>query len=174
MGVSAGTVIIPETGTYEVDPAGSTIAFSTRHMFGLGPVKGSFTLRSGSVVVADVTTASLVVAAIDAASFTTGNPQRDKHIRSSDFLDAEHHPEIVFTSTGIGETEQGWILRGEITARGVIAPVELKVVEVENAGQAITIRVTGTVDRYAHGLTKMKGMAGRYLGLDIRARAVRV
>jgi polyisoprenoid-binding protein YceI len=173
MGTAAGTVIIPETGSYEVDPAGSTITFTTRHIFGLGPVKGTFTLRSGSVVVALPTTASLVVAAIDTASFSSGNPQRDKHIRSGDFLDAAHHPEIVFTSTGVGETEHGWILRGEITARGVIAPIELKVIEVGIEGETITFRVTGTVDRYAHSITKMKGMAGRYLELDIRARAVR-
>lgn len=173
MGATAGTVVIPETGTYEVDPAGCDITFTTRHMFGLGPVKGRFALRSGSVVVALPITASLVVAAIETASFGTGNPQRDKHIRSGDFLDAKNHPEIVFTSTGIGETEQGWVLRGEITARGVIAPIELKVIEVAMEGDVITLRVTGTVDRYAHGITKMKGMAGRYLALDIRARAVR-
>jgi polyisoprenoid-binding protein YceI len=84
-----------------------------------------------------------------------------------------NHPEIVFTSTGFGETAQGWILRGEITARGVVAPVELKVLEVGMDGETVTFRATGTVDRYDHSIVRMKGMAGRYLALEIQARAVR-
>jgi polyisoprenoid-binding protein YceI len=170
---SASSVTIPAVGTYQVDPASSAITFKTRHMFGLGPVVGRFDLRSGSVVVAVPVSASLVVAAVEAGSFVTGNPTRDEKVRSADFLDAQKHPEIVFTSTAISETDQGWVLRGEITARGVVAPVELNVLEVGVDGDVVTMRASGTVDRYAHGMTKLKGMAGRYLNLSISARAVR-
>jgi polyisoprenoid-binding protein YceI len=173
MGASSSSVTIPAAGTYQVDPVGSSITFHTRHLFGLGPVVGTFTVRSGIVVVAMPIAASLVVAAVDAGSFATGNAQRDDQVRSADFLDVKHHPEIVFASTGLGRTDQGWRLRGEVTARGVVAPVELAVLAVETTGDVVTMRATGTVDRYAHGMTTMHGMAGRYLSLDIAARAVR-
>ena len=173
MSGSASTVTIPAAGNYQLDPAQSSITFKTRHLFGLGPVDGRFDLRSGSVVVAVPVSASLVVAAVEAGSFLTGNPVRDEKVRSADFLDAGKHPEIVFTSTAISETDQGWVLRGEITARGVVAPVALDVLEVGVEGDVVTLRASGTVDRFAHGMTKMKGMAGRYLNVSISARAVR-
>jgi polyisoprenoid-binding protein YceI len=173
MSASTSTVVIPATGTYQVDPARTRVAFRTHHMFGLGPVKGRFDLRSGIVVVAVPVSASLVVVAIDAGSFDTGNAKRDERVRSADFLDVENHPEILFTSTGIGETHEGWTLRGEITARGIVAPIELAVREVKADGDVVTLRASGTVDRYAHSITRMKGMAARYLELDIHAWAVR-
>ncbi len=173
MGASTSSVTIPATGTYDVDPDSTRIGFTARHLFGLGPVEGTFRLRSGSVVVGRPVTTTVVVAAVETGSFASGNALRDVRVRSADVLDAEHHPEIVFASTGVSETDQGWVLRGEITARGVIAPVELTVLEVATDGDVVTVRVTGTVDRYAHGLTAMRGLAGRYLTLDIAARAVR-
>jgi polyisoprenoid-binding protein YceI len=174
MSASTSSVTIPAAGTYQVDPAGCSIVIHTRHLFGLIPVDGTFALRSASVMVSVPVSSSLVVAAVEAGSFLSGNQTRDDRVSSADFLDAKNHPEIVFTSTGVSKTHQGWVLRGEITARGVIAPVELTVLEVDADGDVITIRATGTVDRYAHGITKMKGMAGRYLTVDISARAVRV
>jgi polyisoprenoid-binding protein YceI len=173
MAVSTAKVTIPETGFYQVDPAATTVDFTTRHLLGLGPVKGRFTLRSGSIEVAEPLTDSRVSGSVEASSFLTGHPKRDPHVKSADFLDAENHPEIVFASTWLSETDEGWILRGEITARGVVAPVELRVLAVAVDGDAVLVQVTGTVDRYAHGMTKLKGMAGRYLTLNITARAVR-
>jgi polyisoprenoid-binding protein YceI len=172
MAASITKVTIPATGTYQVDPATTTVAFNTRHLFGLGPVKGTFTLRSGSIAVAEPLPGSRVSVCVAAASFATGNPKRDAQVKSADFLDAENHPEIIFASTGLSQTAEGWVLRGEVTARGVVAPVELRVVEVATEGDDFTVRATGTVDRYAHGMTKLKGMAGRYLTLIITARAV--
>jgi polyisoprenoid-binding protein YceI len=173
MAGSNRNVTIPASGVYRVDPATTTVAFHTRHIFGLGPVHGSFGLRAASLEVAEPITASRVSASVEAGSFVTGNPKRDAQVRSADFLDAEHHPEIIFVSTGLSQTDQGWVLRGEITARGVVAPVELTVLEVAVAGDVLTAHVSGIVDRYAHSMTKLKGMAGRYLTLDITARAVR-
>jgi polyisoprenoid-binding protein YceI len=174
MAASITKVAIPATGTYTVDPATTTVAFNTRRVFGFGPVKGVFALRSGSLDVAEPLNASRVSVSVDAASFATGNPKRDSRVRSADFLAAEDHPEIIFASTGLSETADGWVLRGEITARGVVAPVELSVLEVAVDGDAVTARITGTVDRYAHSMTKLRGLAGRYLTLNITARAVRV
>jgi len=76
----AAAVQIPAAGIYQLDPAASTVTFATRHMFGLAPVKGTFRLVSGQITIADPVTSSTVSAVIDAASFATGNPQRDRAI----------------------------------------------------------------------------------------------
>ena len=68
----AAAVQIPAAGIYQLDPAASTVTFSTRHMFGLAPVKGTFRLVSGQITIADPVTSSTVSAVIDAASFATG------------------------------------------------------------------------------------------------------
>ena len=172
--VAATAVQLPGTGTYRLDPTASQVSFTTRHMFGMGAVKGNFALVSGEISVAEPITASTVTAAASSRSFTTGHAKRDAQVRSDKFLHADAHPQIVFRSTGLSQDGGRWVLRGELTARGGTAPVELTIVEAVTDPAGLTVRATGTVDRYAHGITKMKGMAGRYLHLQITARADRV
>lgn len=176
MSAAPSAVQPPPVGTYRIDPSTSTIAFTTQHMFGTGAVEGSFDLSSGEIIVAEPITASQVVAAAAAAanSFTTGNPKRDKHVKSADFLQAETHPEISFRSSQLVRDGASWLLRGTITARGNTAPVELTIIEATTDPTGLTLRATGKVDRYAHDITKLKGMAARYLTLNISAHADRV
>ena len=70
--MATATVQIPATGTYRIDPAGSSVSFTTRHLFGLGVVRGTFGVLSGEVTIADPVTASTARAVIDAASFSGG------------------------------------------------------------------------------------------------------
>ena len=160
-------VRLPAPGTYVVDPAGSSVRFSTRHFFGLGPVRGTFAVTGGTITVAGDRVEAF--GSVDAASFDTGNATRDGQVRSKTYLDAERHPEITLRAAG---TVTGPI-DGELTARGGTAPVELTVVDVQEDGPTLTIRLTTTVDRYAHGITAMKGMTGRRLQLELTARATR-
>ena len=168
------TVSIPPAGTYKLDPAASSVGFATRHMFGLAGVTGSFKIRSGEITVADPVTSSTVTAIIDAASFDTGSGARDKDVKSANFLHVQEHPEITFHSTELEESAEGWVLRGQIIARGQAARADVALREVRTDDNGLTIRATCRVDRYAHGITKKKGMAGRYLELDIAAHATRV
>jgi len=171
---ASSAVQSPAAGPYRIDPSTSTIAFTTRHMFGLGAVKGRFDLNSGDIIVAEPITASQVNATASAKSFTTGNPKRDKHVKSADFLHAETHPDITFRSTELVRDGASWLLSGTITARGNTAPVELSIIEATTDPTGLTMRATGKVDRYAHDITKLKGMAARYLTLNISAHADRV
>lgn len=167
------TVQIPAAGTYRLDPAASSISFTTRHMFGLGGVAGTFRLVSGEITITDPVTSSAASAVIDAASFDTGSAARDKDIKSANFLHTGEHPQITFTSTELAREGDRWLLRGQITVRGNSAPAELVVSEARTADDGLVVRATTRVDRYAHGLMKKKGMAGRYLDLTITARAAR-
>jgi polyisoprenoid-binding protein YceI len=169
---SQSDVVMPAPGNYQIDPAGSRIGFRTRRLFGLGPVNATFTLISGNIQVAQPVSASQVNVVLDAASFSTGNRTRDRHGRAPEFLDVENHPQIAFTSTAVTETERGWVVRGELTARGVPAPIELTVHRLAVEHGAIVVRVSGVIDRFAHTIVKMRGLAGRYLTLEITARAV--
>jgi polyisoprenoid-binding protein YceI len=168
------TVSIPPAGTYKLDPATSAISFATRHMFGLGGVSGSFKVLSGEITIADPVTSSTATAVIDAASFTSGSAARDKDVKSPNFLHVQDHPQITFHSTELEESGEGWVLRGQITARGHAARADVALTEVRTDANGLTIRATCRVDRYAHGITNKKGMAGRYLDLEVTARAMPV
>jgi len=170
---ATAVVQIPAAGTYRLDPAASSVTFTTRHMFGLGGVKGSFGLVSGEITISDPATSSTTSAVIDAASFATGSAARDKDVKSANFLHVQAHPQITFRSTELARDGDRWLLRGQITARGNTAPAELRVTEARTDEDGLLLRAAGRVDRYAHGITKKKGMAGRYLDLDITARATR-
>ena len=161
----------PSTGTYRIEPESSSIRFTTRHMFGLGKVTGTFAITGGSVSVADVVEDSSVSAVASAASFSTGNQRRDDQVKSPALLHAEQFPEIQFRSTALVNDGTNWTLRGDLTAHGVTSPVDFVVTEVRSDASSLTVHANRTVDRYAHEVTKMKGMAGRHLHLDVTVHA---
>lgn len=162
------SVQLPPAGTYEVDPARSSLTFTTRHMFGLGKVTGTFQLESGTVTVAEPVTRSTAQAVIEAGSFRTGTPRRDDHVRSPAFLHTDRYPEIGFESATVARGEAGaWIVQGFLTVRGDRAPVDLTVDSLSVENGSLRISVSATVDRYRHGLTASKGLAARRLRLSL-------
>lgn len=80
---------------------------------------------SGTITVAEDGTSS-VQAEIDVTSISTGNDQRDGHIRSADFFDAEKFPTATFVSTGVAPKGDDYVLTGDFTLKGVTKPVELE------------------------------------------------
>jgi polyisoprenoid-binding protein YceI len=164
-------VWIPEPGTYVVDPVGSSIEFRTKHMFGLGTVTGNFGITSGSIQVANPAERSTVEATIDASSFSTGNARRDKDVHSARFLDVNRSPYITFASTKVGIADSAWVLEGLVTVGGSTAPVALTITESRPTGDGLALVAETRIDRYAHGITAMKGVAARYLDLTIRLKA---
>jgi polyisoprenoid-binding protein YceI len=164
---SSSTVTIPAPGVYRVDPKLSTIVVRTKHLFGLGDVRGTFTLRGGEIIVAQRVEDSHVEATAAAASFNSGNPGRDKRVGSKALLNAPEHPEFTFASHQMVKTGSSWTARGTLTARGKGAPCEFAVIDTVERPDGLEIVATGTVDRYAHGITGAKGFAGRYLDVTI-------
>ena len=88
----------PQPGRYEIDTTCSAVTFRTRHLFGLAPVRGSFAIRAGTIDVGEPLARSSAFVQIDAASFRTGNGQRDDQVRSERLLDTERYPAITFRS----------------------------------------------------------------------------
>jgi len=118
---------------WEIDSGHSGVHFSVRHMV-VAKVRGKFTRWSGAVVAEDGDEASASVdVVIDASSIDTGVADRDAHLKSPDFLDVAHCPEITFKAERSERLapERLWV-SGVLTIRGVGRPV---VLDVEYAGR---------------------------------------
>ncbi|ABK52303.1 YceI family protein [Acidothermus cellulolyticus 11B] len=119
-------------GTWTIDPVHSEVGFTVRHMM-VSKVRGRFTKFDGQIITAENPLDSQVTATIDVASISTGDENRDNHLRSSDFLDVAHHPTMTYRSTGVRRDGDRFIVDGELTLRGVTRAVPL-VVEVNGFG----------------------------------------
>ncbi|GGO66408.1 YceI family protein [Nonomuraea cavernae] len=155
----------PGPGVYRLDPEATEITFGTRHLFGLLPVRGSFALDRGEVRVAEPLTESTVDVVIRAGSVDTGLPVRDGKVRSAVYLDVAAHPEIIFRARAVERAADGTRVPGELTVRGVTGPTVLSLTYLVAEGSTLRARAEATVDRYAFGLTREKGMTGRYFHL---------
>jgi polyisoprenoid-binding protein YceI len=124
-------VSVPEIqpGPWSVDNAHSSLEFSAKHMM-FTTVRGRFGEFDANVVVDPDPVRSHVEVTIKADSISTNNPDRDAHLKSSDFLDVENHPELTFTSTGLSDLnpEAGtFTLNGDFTVLGKTVPIALDV-----------------------------------------------
>jgi polyisoprenoid-binding protein YceI len=138
------------TGTYNVDPAHSSVGFEVRHM-GIATVRGAFKKFEGTV---DATgDAPVLQGQVEVATVDTNDPQRDGHLASPDFFDAENHPTITFQSKGGEALDAGQIrLNGEITIKGITKPIELTGVVAEGGtdpwgNERIGLELSAVIDR---------------------------
>ena len=112
------------TSIWTIDPAHTVAEFKVKHMM-ISNVKGRFSGIAGELAFdsADITN-SRVIATLDAASIDTGNPERDAHLKSPDFLDVEQFPTLAFGSTRITNRPDGTLdVEGELTIHGVTRKV---------------------------------------------------
>jgi len=112
MPTSVTTLRAPPAGRYIIDSSTSTVTFVTKHMFGVGKVRGRFAVVRGTVVVADRVEDSAADAEISASSFSTRNFLRDGQARSPLFLNAGRHPTISFRADGVQRHGDSWVVAG--------------------------------------------------------------
>ena len=101
---------------------------------GMSHVRGKFEDVTGTIVTGENPEDSSVEASVQVASVTTGNNDRDQHLRTSDFFDAENHPAISFKAQGAPVEGQSARVEGEFTMRGVTKPVVFDV-ELQGFGE---------------------------------------
>lgn len=124
---AAGGLAVPTSGRWSLDPAHSIIRATARHI-GLARVEGRFTDFAGELVFNDPLETSVVTVTIQAASITTGNEQRDQHLRSADFLDVEQFPLLTYRGDSlVRHPGERATVSGELTIRDVTRPVPLRV-----------------------------------------------
>ena len=127
------------------EPGHTAAEFCARHMM-VTHVRGHFKNVQGTLEFDPQNPCeSRVQVRIDAKSLWTGEPDRDAHLRSADFLDVEHHPEITFTGDKVELVgDHDYILLGRLTIRGISRDVSLKV---SYLGQWATPWWEGGVDK---------------------------
>ncbi len=140
-------------GHWVLDPGQSRVEFRVRHFWGAITVRGWFERFEGEGDVSpDGTVTGRLV--IDAASLNTKNKQRDKHMRTADFFDADKHPQVVVTvrraALGGGGQLSG---EGTLEAAGVTEPVSFTAEVLTASPDALTLRSEITVDRSRFGMT---------------------
>ena len=145
------------SGTFAIDPAHSRAEFRIRHL-GISTVTGRFDGVDGTVTIGDGLGSMQATAVIDASTISTGNDDRDGHLRSPDFFDVAQYPEITFTSTAVRPGEGGaFTLVGDLTMHGVTRPVELDAEYVGSSmmgdTEKIGLTASGEITRQDWGLT---------------------
>ena len=114
--------------TWNIDPAHSVAEFKVKHMM-ISNVKGRFSKISGALFFdeSDLRNSHVDVS-IDAASIQTGEDQRDAHLKSADFFDAEKFPTLTFKSKDIRIVRDGELsVEGDLTIHGVTHKVSFAV-----------------------------------------------
>ena len=113
-------------GTWTADPAHTTVGFVVRHL-GLSKVRGRFDGVDARLVVGEDLATTSVRAEIQMGTVRTGNPDRDAHLASSDFFDAEVNPTMTYESRRITGEGEEYRMVGDLTVNGITRPVELAV-----------------------------------------------
>jgi polyisoprenoid-binding protein YceI len=174
-----GQMVRAPAGTWKVDPTHSSVGFEVKHMM-ISTVRGHFRVFDGTLEAAEDDPAnSRVSGSVDVASIDTGNAERDEHLRSPDFFDAEHYPQIRFESTRIAHVEGGtYNVWGDLTIKDVTREVEMTAT-VEGAGQdpwgteRVGIAIRGEIDRTEFGLRWQQKLAagGLLVGENVKVLA---
>ena len=139
--------------TYKIDPLHSEIKFRVKHLM-ISNVTGEFKTFDATVTAeaADFSDASISFEA-DINSISTNNEQRDGHLKSDDFFNAEQFPKMTFASTSVEKTgDDELLVHGNLTIRDVTKPVTLKAevggTMVDFYGQTkVGFDVSGTIQR---------------------------
>ncbi|KZX20149.1 YceI family protein [Rathayibacter tanaceti] len=153
------TITIPgyKAGTWVIDPTHSEVAFSVRHLM-ISKVKGTFERFTATFTTGENPLDSTVEATAEVASVNTNEPNRDGHLRTGDFFEADQYPEIRFVSTAVRPHGSDFLVDGDLTIKGVTKPVTF---EVEFGGFGTDpygnykagLTAKATIDRTDFGLT---------------------
>ncbi|HEY0750184.1 MAG TPA: YceI family protein [Chitinophagaceae bacterium] len=147
------------TKTWKIDTAHSEIQFKVKHLM-ITAVTGYFKNFDLEVTTEndDFTTAKKIAFSADIDSIDTNNAQRDQHLKSADFFNADEHAQIVFTGTKYEADGDEAKLYGDLTIKGVTKPVVLNVeyggIVTDPYGQTKAgFTISGKISRKDFGLT---------------------
>lgn len=141
-----------------IDSSHSNVGFSVRHM-GISTVRGSFQQVTGTLETNEADELTSIDVSIDAASINTGEQNRDTHLRSGDFFDAETYPNLSFKSSKIKELGDGrFRITGDLTmldkTKQVIFDAEAQAPITDPWGnQRAVAEASGKLNRKDWGLT---------------------
>jgi polyisoprenoid-binding protein YceI len=144
---------------WKIDPTHSEVQFKVKHLV-ISTVTGSFGTFNGQIEAdeEDFENANATFTA-DIDSISTNNEDRDQHLKSDDFFNAEEYPQISFESKNFQKVGEGeYKVTGDLTIRDVTKEIELDVVHGGTVGDPYGqtkagFEVTGTINRKEYGLS---------------------
>jgi polyisoprenoid-binding protein YceI len=148
---TTANTLIP-TGTWTVDPAHSQVGFAVKHM-GIATVRGEFTEIEGTLEIGEDLASSKAYGTVKTASVDTNQPDRDAHLRSPDFFDADNYPELRFDATKIEPVDDDTFrITGNLTIHGVTNQITLEAIvdgtEIDPQGnERVGLEVVGQLSR---------------------------
>jgi Uncharacterized conserved protein len=172
--IFAVTALVTAQSEWKLDKVHSSVTFSVRHMV-ISNVSGSFkdfsvALKSGKEDFSDAT----VEGTIQVASISTDNDNRDKHLKSDDFFNAEKFPEIKFKSTKFEKLgDNKYKITGDFTMRDVTKEVTFDAVLngtlKTDKGWLSAWKATTTINRFDYNLkwSKTVETGGLIVGQDV-------
>lgn len=158
--MSTNTASPATVTTWNLDPAHSAAEFKVKHMM-ISNVKGSFRGLTGTLTLDESDpSGSQVKATIDVSTLSTGDEQRDAHLKSADFFDVAQIPQMTFESTTVKRTGEGeYQVTGNLSMHGVTKPVTFAVDGPGAPGKdpwgntRIGLSATAKINRKDFGLT---------------------
>ncbi len=164
---------------YRIDPAHSFVQFRISHL-GFSWMIGTFDKVSGSFAFdpAAGPAGQKISVEIDTASVDTSHAERDKHLRSADFLNVRKYPKATFVSTGYEGDARGGTMKGKLTLMGVTRPVAVAVRKVGEGkdpwgGYRAGFEGTATLNRGAFGAGMNLGRASETVHLFLSVEGIR-
>lgn len=143
---------VPGPANWQLDPSASTVSLTHKTYWGLATVHGAFGKVSGSgETLADGTGRGRLE--LDASSLDTKNAERDNHLRSADFFNANQHPQITVDIAKAARQGADTVLAdGPLTVAGQSRPLSVTARVTEASDQAVTLTTTTEIDRGDFGI----------------------
>jgi len=161
------------TGSWVLDPTGSTATIAAKTFWGLMTVKGTFGALSGHGTLAEDGIASGALV-IGASSIDTKNATRDTHLKSADFFNVEAHQSITLTVTKAAQEGDKLTGKGTLEAGGHRMPVSFAATITEATDGAVTLAAQLPVNYRELGMTwNRMGMLGPVATADVTARFIK-
>ena len=159
-------------GNWQLDPYHTQVEFSAKHL-GMMTVRGHFAEVSATADIdPDHPETSSVEVTIQTVSIRTHNETRDNDLRSSNFLEADKFPTIVFKSTSVEQSGQDqYTMTGDLTIKGNTRPVVLRVLRYGEfndpmMGHRIAYSAQGKINRKEFGLSFNMMLDGKFVVSD--------
>lgn len=170
-----GTAAMAQSSTWKSDNSHSNVKFTVTHLL-VSEVDGVFKVYNGTVVSTnpDFSDAKIDFS-VDVASINTDNENRDKHLKSDDFFNAEKFPQMKFVSTSFKKvSDKKYVLEGDLTIRDVTKKVKFDVtyggtVKDPWGNTKAGFKAKGTINRFDYNLkwNTLTEAGGAVVGKDV-------
>jgi polyisoprenoid-binding protein YceI len=164
-----------ETTKWIIDPTHSEVGFKVKHMM-FTNVSGKFNSYDADITTEnDDFTKSQISFSANISSIDTNNADRDNHLKSADFFDAENHPKLTFVSSSLTKSGDSYELTGDLSLHGITKSVKLEA-EVSPTlkdpwgNTKVALNISGKINRKDWGLNWNSALetGGVLVGEDVK------